>query len=256
MDVAAVTADELEQRMDRLERIVAARLERFARPVNLMTYEGTLLDRLCYTLVRRVWSADRFEVICSVRPCMLPQLVKEVREFARIHGYPIVDFQGDCSARYPWLAGEPRSCENISTAIDRRLRSSNGLLLSAALLNADNLADFVETNHSYSDLYVFDTPELARHRDPSNGRDWAMLFALQGFSGHDLIAAYLHFVSQDLAQRHFPTCYLDCYNEQAQRRMSTLIETVIPHVLGLLQRRPPRAARPRNNSGAWLREVG
>ena len=253
IDLAPWTAEALELRLSRLERTVAARLEQFGRSPNVMTYEGTLLDRLCYALVRRVWSADRFEVICSVRPCMLPQLVDEVRTFARRHDYPIADFQGDCSARYPWLAHEPRSCENISVMIDRRLRSTGGLLISSGLLNADNRADFEETNHRYSDLYVFESAELARHRDGSDGRDWATLFALHGFTPAELIAGYLRFVSRDLTRRHIPICYLDCYNEQAQRQMMDLLDPFVPHVTALLDRAAAAAPpRPRMTSGAWL----
>lgn len=245
-DLAAWDARALEERLGRLERTVEARLRRFARPTNLMTYEGTALDRLTYALVRRVWEPGRFEVICSVRPCMLPQLVEDVRAFAGEHGYPVADFKGDCSARFPWLSAEPRSCENVSRMISERLTCTGGLLISSALLNAENAADFEETNRSLSGMYVLDAPELARHADPSNGRDWRTLFLLRGFTTEEVMAGYLKWVAPDLGRRHFPLCYLDCYNERAQRRMIEALETFVPHTLDLLGRHMPSLTAPGN----------
>jgi hypothetical protein len=86
-------------------------------------------------------------------------------------------------------------------------------------------------NRERSDLYVFESVELARHRDEANGRDWRTLFVLHGFELSDLIAAYLTFVSREIGPRHLPLCYLDCYHEQAQRRMIDLLPQIVPRML-------------------------
>ncbi len=215
--------------MTSFESIVAERLGRFRRGVNVLSYEGTLGDRICYQMARRTWRREDFTVICSVRPCMLPELVTEVRAFARENVFALADFQGDCSARYRWLE-QPRSCENVSALIRERLAFSEGLFVSSALLNSVNDAAFQEVNRERSDLYLFESPELARFRHPTDGRDWRTLFLLQGFGAADLIAAYLTFVSSDLTRRHFPVCYLNCYHEETQRRMIELLPQLVPEL--------------------------
>jgi hypothetical protein len=217
--------------MASFEAIVVDRLRRFKRGVNLLSYEGTVSDRICYEMALRAWPRSDFDVICSVRPCMLPELVAEVRAFARANDFVLAGYDGDCSARYPWLAAEPRSCENVSAMIRQRLQFANGLLVSSGIINSVNEGAFQEVNRERSDLYVFESVELARHRDEANGRDWRTLFVLHGFELSDLIAAYLTFVSREIGLRHLPLCYLDCYHEQAQRRMIDLLPQIVPQML-------------------------
>ena len=153
---------------------------------------------------------------------MHPELADEVRAFASGNGHPIADFKGDCSARYPWLTA-PRSCENVSAMIEARLRFSQGLLVSSALLNVENIGEFAAVNREYGGLYEFESLELARYRNAASGRDWKTLFVLHGFQITDVIPAYLALVSSDLQCRHVPVCYLDCYNERVQRRMIEML---------------------------------
>lgn len=206
------------------ERTVARRLARFWRPVTLFTYEGTMLDRLALRLLERCRAPGDYSVVCSVRPCMLPALIHEVRSFASRHGYEVVGFDGDCPARFPWEKEAPRSCEAIGREIYRRLRSTRGLLVSSAPLNQDTYDGFAEVNTEHDGgLYLFESPEIARRRQRGDGRDWRTLFLFQGFTADDLFLAYLRYLSTDLELHHLPLCYQDCYHEQEQRRLIELL---------------------------------
>jgi hypothetical protein len=210
------------------------RLARFHRSVNLVTYEGTPLDRLVLHFVQSCWRPEEYRLICSVRPCMDPSLIAEIREFAARRGCPLVDFQGDCPARHPW-ENAPRSCENVTRHIYDHLQGTAGLLVSSALLNSETGTGFQQTNELYSGLYEFDTPELARYRHPSADRNWNTLFLFEGCHPQDVLPAFFHFVAEDLEPHHIPVCYLDCYNEQEQRKLIELVKNRKEEILGALR---------------------
>lgn len=215
---------ELTEFLGLFERTVARRLARFWRPVTLFTYEGTMLDRLALRFLERCRAPGDYSVVCSVRPCMQPALIQEVRSFASLHGYEVVGFDGDCPARFPWEKEAPRSCEAIGREIYRRLRSTRGLLVSSGPLNQDTFDGFAEVNTEHDGgLYVFESQEIARRRHPGEGKDWRTLFLFQGFTADDLFLASLRYLSSDLQPHHLPLCYQDCYHEQEQRRLIELL---------------------------------
>ena len=243
MPVAAPSLSQVARLLNRVRDLIIQRLERYRRSVVLLTYEGTVLDRLAHHWVCGVWREQDYRVICSVRPCMHPNLIAEVEAFATRYSYPLIGFENDCSARYPWKRAEPRSCENVSQYIFDTLKGTEGLLLSSALLNRNTGSGFEETNTDYAGLYTFERAELARYRTPTPERNWYTLFLFEGLQPVDVVWAYLCFVSPDLERYHIPLCYLDCYNEQEQRKIIELVETNKEHMLGVIRQIRPMVSR-------------
>lgn len=214
-----------------VRKIATERLRKYKRVVNLLTYEGTILDRLAFHFVNTTWNVDEYRVICSIRPCMHPDLIAEVTYFAAYHGYQLVGFQGDCSARRPWETSVPRSCENISKHIMEHLKGSHGLLISSALLNSETASGFTSINSMYSGLFKLESHELARYQDVSDGKNWATLFLFESLTPLDVVTSYSYFVSTDLQLYHIPLCYLDCYNEKEQLRIIELVKSSQQEIL-------------------------
>ena len=236
IDERLASPAELARWLAAFEEVIARRLLRFRRRANLVTYEGSMLDRLALHFVERCWRPKLYSLVCSVRPCMLPALVDEVERFAASRRLPLVGFESDCPARHPWETGT-RTCENIGQYIYRSLRGTDGLLVTSALTNADTGGRFSVINESYSELYVFRSPELADHRQPGPNHTWSTLFLFEGYWPTDVLLAYLYFVKDALEVHHLPVCYLDCYNERQQRKLIALVQSRKQQALDCLPRR-------------------
>lgn len=211
--------------LNRFCEIVERRLNTYKKKINLLTYEGTILDQLAYYFISKYWDLKTYEIICSTRPCMHPRLVKEVTDFALKHKLIIASFKGDCSARYPWLKDVPRSCENIGEIIYQKLSYTNGLLLSSGMINSKTQSGFNQTNKDFGSLYAFQEDGFATYQKTSDDRSWNILFLFLGFSPEEIVMAYHHFINKKMDPAHVPICYLECYNENEQRKLLRLINT-------------------------------
>lgn len=211
-----LTAKDFERISVDVATISKKRLESHQRECNLVTYEGTLLDRLCLHFVSQVWPTDSYRVVCSVRPCMHPLLQAEVRSYAARHGYFFLDYVGDCevdSERGQFVSVQ---CNNISMAVTSRLKGTRGLLVLSALLNGWSRRNFLAIN---SELQSYTLTSKSLHLlEPGSGTiaDWQTLFLFEGLSPIEILATYLWSVSCDLELHHIPLCYLSCYNEEQQ----------------------------------------
>lgn len=213
-------------RIKKLQAIVIQRLKLHKKKINLITYEGTIVDQLAYHFVSEVWNSNEYGIICSVRPCMNRQLISEVTSFASNNQYTLAGFEGDCSARYPWKKDVPRACENVSHHIYAYLKGSAGLFLSSGVFNSTTSSGFNKTNQEYQWLYTFEGDGLTSFTEKSDDRNWMTLFLFADFSLEDILITYLLFVSRELRDYHIPICYLNCYNESEQRKLVQLIAQI------------------------------
>lgn len=211
-----LTKREFERMSSEVSAVVKRRLRNHRRRSNLLTYEGTILDRLCFHFVSEAWPGGSYSVLCSVRPCMHPLLQSEVRDFAARNGHALVGYSGDCEVDHRGHRFLSVRCDNVAEAITERLRGTDGLLVLSGLLNGGARRNFQAINTESRSFRHESVPLPLLEPGPGTSADWKTLFLFEGFYPLQILATYLWLVSHDLEVHHIPLCYLTCYNEEQQ----------------------------------------
>lgn len=209
-----------------VEAVALHRLWMHRKPHSLITFEGTVLDRLCLHFVRQVWQEQDYTIVCSIRPCMDTRLQQEVRQFAEQHGHPFVGYEGDCEIDQPTKRFVTIRCNNISEVIRSYLQGRNGQLVLSGLLNGWSQSYFQAINAEAESFIATGNSFHVLNPGPKSEADWQTLFVFEGFYPIDVLAAYFCKVSLDLELHHIPTCYLSCHNEEQQKTMRDRLETL------------------------------
>ncbi|MCK5017775.1 MAG: hypothetical protein KAS32_11990 [Candidatus Peribacteraceae bacterium] len=208
------------------ENTIIARLQRYGKNTNVLTYEGTLQDQLCLNFVENTWGGHRYEVICSTRPCMSQRLQNDVASFASANGFIFLPHIGDCEIDDVNGKFIKVCCDNVRDALVKSLSGKNGLLVQGSVMDEYSRTSFIKLN---SDLHMFECHDSSPVVKPgyNTETDWDTLFLFDGFSITDLILLYIKRVSQDIENLEIPICYLLCYNERQQIVIRDIIRTIL-----------------------------
>lgn len=207
-----------------VEAVAMHRLRTNSKSHSLITFEGTVLDRLCLHFVRQAWQEQDYSIICSIRPCMDMKLQQEVRQFAEQHSYPFVGYEGDCEVDQHEKKFVTICCDNISAVIRSRLQGRNGQLVLSGLLNGWSQSYFQAINAETESFSAESSSQYVLNPGPKSNVDWQTLFIFEGFFPIDILAAYFCLVSLDLELHHIPTCYLSCHNEVQQETLRARLD--------------------------------
>lgn len=201
------------------------RLRKEIRKRNVLTYDGTLLDRLALSYVRRIWKPAQYELVCAVRPCMHGQLQGEVADFALRHRCPLAGFNGDCIVDKERGVFRTVRCGNITPLIQEAFSGSGGLLISTAVLSDWSKTMMVQVNETRQSYRFVNGLALARPGCRSMA-EWETLFLFEGLEPLDLVAAYVSDVQPVIQQYWIPRCYLCCFNERVVSGLQQIVASL------------------------------
>lgn len=209
-----------------VENIVMQRLNEIQEPI-LLTYEGTLLDRLALYFVNKKWPDKNYSLICSIRPCMDKKLIEEVTLFAQMQHVILCTFSKNCEIDKKTGIFLLTMCQNISGYIYNWIEKNQGTQIISALLPDYNLPLFFQLNEKMKAGYITKEKEhFVFSNVLSNSKQ---VFLFKGLFPLDMVLSYFYFVSFDLDLSHIPLCYLCCYNEQEQKQMRKILITYKEH---------------------------
>ncbi|MEP3199164.1 MAG: hypothetical protein ABJO57_14905 [Lentilitoribacter sp.] len=194
----------------------------------LLSYDGTVFDRLGYKLCLNSDKIENMDVLCATRPCMSSQLRKEVLEFAVKNGNTFVSFQGDCELDAGGQILEAK-CSNVSESIKNYFSSEVGTLIIPSFLADFELDDFLKAIQNQNILNEV-RPGLLNYNNTEVNYKWKTVFLFYGLSIRQFL--YLLFiVTPDFySQVEVPKCIVSCYDE----RMKDFIRHIFEKFMDLL----------------------
>jgi hypothetical protein len=216
------TDDELVEIVRRMQLIVADRLREQKRDINLLTYDGSLLDRLAYALVCRTWQPNEYEVVCALRPCMSDRLRSEICEFANENKYVCVGYTTDCKVDFRELRFIEHQCGNVGAIIETRLAGTGGLHITGALIPRTARGDY----EYFAKYYQSERSREAYLLPRDKTQTWSTLLLFEGFDATDAFITALALLPDEIGLHHIPSCYLPCFYEFEQHKLRTFVERV------------------------------
>jgi hypothetical protein len=193
------------------------RVEKHRGPMNLVSYDGSLFDRIVHRVVTERLDRARYKVICAIRPCMDPLLRADVAGFARANGIDLVGYRGDCEVDKRTETIADAKCCNVQPRLQASYDRDGTVFFSAGPSRDKDLRNIAAAGARHGSRaieYDSETGVVIWSPNLPEMENYKTVLLLHGLSPEEIIACYQEIFGQQPEAWRIAQCYVSCYFEK------------------------------------------